>query len=121
MKKEIFKSVFFLSVVIFLSGCIAQHSGYMPSTTALTQNNFNYTQKHAMGTATATYIFGIGGVARQTLVGDALRDLMRSHQLQDGQALANITVNFKRTYYVGVVTTVTCIITADIVQFDDKK
>lgn len=37
--------------------------------------------------------------------------------LKDNQALANVTVDYKNSSFIGIVATVKCVITADIVEF----
>ena len=62
----------------------------------------------------------MGGLSKQTLIADAKKDLLKNlkdGELQDGQALVNITVNWKRTMYTPILVKVTCITTADIVEF----
>lgn len=62
----------------------------------------------------------MGGLSKQTLIADAKKDLLKNlkdGELQDGQALVNITVNWKRTMYTPILVKVTCTITADIVEF----
>lgn len=110
------KIIFIFSITLFFSSC-AFHTGYMSNSAALSQNNFSYVKKNLVGESTATYIFGFGGLARKNLVEDAKSDLMKNSNLTDGQALANITVNFKNTLITGIYNQVKCTVTADIVQF----
>ncbi len=110
------KILFVLSIAIAFSSC-AFHSGYMANSAALSQNNFSYISTKATGESTATYIFGFGGLARKNLVEDAKADLLKTNKLGNGQALANITVNFKNTLITGIYNQVRCTVTADIVQF----
>jgi len=98
-----------------LSGCSATHDGYFLSPTTLSSNNFTYVKKGLKGSAKATYFLGMGGLHKQTLVYAAKRNLM-SDTLLDGQAMANITVNWKTTYGILIITK-QCTITADLVQF----
>jgi hypothetical protein len=53
-------------------------------------------------------------------VDDAQKRMILSNPLKKNQAIANLTVNFKKTYiYFGVITTVKCVVTADIVEFEE--
>lgn len=71
-----------------------------------------------VGTATATYILGIGGLNRQALVEEAKSELKKVLPLSDNQAYVNITVNWKTSYIIfGVIMKVKCTVTADIVEF----
>ena len=89
----------------------------MASSASLSSANFSYTKMNAMGKSSTTYIFGIGGLDRETLVNDAKQDLLANNPLQSNQALSNVTVNFKMVTYAGIYGTSTCTVTADIVTF----
>jgi hypothetical protein len=118
MKKFLLKTIFAIAVVGLLSSCAAYHTGYMANSTSLCSNNFSYVKMGVKGTATATYILGIGGMARETLVDDAKKAMMSASPLKANQAWANLTVNFKKTMYVGYAYVIeTCTVTADVVEF----
>jgi hypothetical protein len=109
--------IFIVIVSLFLSGCAATHSGYMSSSTSLSSANFTYVNS-IRGESTATYILGIGGLSKETLVDDAQKNMFISGPLKKNQAIANLTVNFKNSYFIfGVFATVTCVVTADVVEF----
>ena len=116
MKNYFLKSVIALSCAFLISSC-AFHTGYMSNSASLSSANFSYVKRNLQGESTATYIFGIGGLGKQTLVDDARIMIINNNPLKDNQTFANITVNFKSSFYLGVVSTVTCTITADIVEF----
>lgn len=89
----------------------------MQSSAALNSANFSYTG-HLEGKSTATYIFGIGGMTKRTLVDDARENMLSKNPLKSNQALANLTVNWKRSYILGFVySTLSCVVTADVVDF----
>ena len=119
MKTVILKSIFAIFIAIFLTSCAAAHKGYMANSASLSSNNFSYVKKDVQGTSTAKYILGIGGMARETLVNDAKKQLLESNSLESNQTLANLTVNYKIARYLGgaIYTKVTCTVTADIVEF----
>ena len=100
-----------------MTGCSALHSGYMANSAALGSNNFSYVQMNMQGTSTATYIMGIGGLAKKTLVNEAKQEMLKSNPLQSNQTLANLTVNWKSSYYLGIVVITKCTVTADVVEF----
>lgn len=104
-------------ILISFQSCVAFHSGTMSSSASLSSPNFSYIKKEVSGQSKATYIFGFGGIERQTLVNEAKNNMLRENSLNDNQALTNLTVNFKHSNYFGVVQTVQCFVTADIVQF----
>lgn len=118
MKKVFLKSILAMIVAVSMSSCMGVHSGTMASSANLSSANFSYVKQSARGSATATYILGIGGISRETLVEDAKLRLLANNPLKSNQALANLTVNFKVTSYVGYIyRTATCVVTADIVEF----
>lgn len=108
------KSIFTLSILITLSSC-AFHNGIMNSSASLSANNFKIV-KFATGSSGTTKVLGIGGLSKDALVADAKKDLLQNNPLKDGQALANVTVDFKNTYLLIVITTKVTV-TADIVEF----
>ena len=112
------KNIFKLAAIFLLfQSCVAVHSGSMSNSASLSSANFTYVKLGANGESSATYIFGIGGFNRQTLVADAKNNMLREFILKDNQSLSNITVNFKTSNYCGVYQKVVCYVTADIVQF----
>ncbi len=116
MKKIILKSIIAISFAFLISSC-ALHTGYMSNSASLSSANFSYVKQNIQGVSTATYFFGIGGFAKETLVNDAKSMMINSSPLKSNQTFANITVNFKSCFYFGIVSTVTCTVTADIVEF----
>ena len=117
MKKIILKSVLAITIVIFASSCSAYHSGYMANSASLSAANFSYTKQNIKGEATAAYILGIGGLAKETLVDNAKQQMLNANPLKSNQTFANLTVNFKASYYLGVYKTLKCTVTADVVEF----
>lgn len=107
----------FIAIVIiaFTASSCATHWGMMTGNASLSSNNFKMV-KIASGTASTTKIFGFGGLAKDALVLNAKKDMMQNNPLKEGQALANVTVDFKNSilFFVmkGKVT-----VTADIVEF----
>lgn len=116
MKTFFLKVSLFAAIAIILSSCIALHNGYMNNSASLSSANFRYIKKDAKASETATYFLAIGGF-KESLVAKAKEKLIAENSLKDNQALANSTVNFKYSLYFGIVTTVTCTISADIVEF----
>lgn len=115
---RISKTLFFIAMISLLSGCIATHYGNMAGSAALSSPNFVYTSRNLIGEAEATYVFGIGGVARHSLVAEAKKDMLKNHPLKANQALANLSVSHKTTGFLGIiVVTVRCTVSADIVEF----
>lgn len=105
-----------LFAISLLSGC-AMHAGYMTNSASLTQANFSYVQMNIKGDSRATYVLGIGGFNKNTLVNFAKQQMLADHPLKNNQALVNVTVNFKRATVLGIYTEVNCRVTADVVEF----
>jgi hypothetical protein len=118
MNKLILKSIFAITIAIFITSCAAVHSGYMSNSAALSSANFSYVKQNIKGEATATYVLGIGGLAKETLVDNAKQQMLSSNPLKSNQTFANLTVNFKSSMYFGLLfRTVKCTVTADVVEF----
>lgn len=101
--------------VLSLSSC-AIHSGYMNNSASLSQANFSYKKTSISGTASTLQVLGIGGLGKSAIVGEAKQNMLRNNPLKQNQALANITVNWKNSFYFLVMTT-ECTVTADVVEF----
>lgn len=107
----------FVAIVLFtftMSGC-ATHWGMMTGNASLSSNNFTMI-KMASGTASSTQIFGIGGMKKDALVLQAKKDMMQNYPLKKGQALANVTVDFKNSFLFFVMKEKVTV-TADIIEF----
>src|ERR1041384_5624225 len=98
MRRKFLKAICCPVLMFAFSSC-AVHSGYMQSSANLAGNNFSYVKKDVEGTAKTFYIFGIGGLNKMALVNEAKKDLLKNYQLQDGQALVDLTVNWKQTFF----------------------
>jgi len=115
MKKIIFNSIILVVLVSFLSGCSALYTGTMSGNAALSSNNFKVV-KMVQGESTAIKILGFGGTSKDALVLEAKKNMLQNNPLREGQAMANVTVDFK--YKSGLFKHVTkVIVTADIVEF----
>ena len=115
MKKNKIKLVIIGLVTLLFTSC-AMHQGLMQNSASLSSANFSYVKQQIQGKASATYIFGIGGLGKRTLVDNAKQKMIKSNPLNSNQALANLTVNFKTSFYF-LFMNVGCTVTADVVQF----
>jgi len=114
--KRIFKLVFFVvGLQLFFSSC-AIHNGYICNSASLNQANFSYVNKNISGTASTLKFLGIGGLERQAIVAEAKKNMLIGIPLKSNQTLANITINWKRGFFL-IITTTECTVTADIVEF----
>lgn len=117
MKNLLLRTCFVLTITALFSSCAAGLTGSMNNSAALNSNNFNYVQKDLQGKSQATYVLGIGGMNREAIVEEAKKNMLENYSLKDGQTLANTTVNFKYSNFLGIVATTKCYVTADIVEF----
>lgn len=109
--------IFLLFTLTTMISSCAFHSGVMTGNAALSDANF-FTVGYAMGTSEITKVLGMGGVATDALVLEAKRNLYKNHPLTKGQALANVSVDFKRTIF-PFVSKLKVLISADIIDFND--
>ncbi|MBT8316044.1 MAG: hypothetical protein HKP59_00300 [Lutibacter sp.] len=117
MKKIMLKSVFILSIALFVSSCAAGLTGSMSDSAALSSNNFTYAEKNVQGLSQATYVLGFGGMKREAIVNEAKQKMLANNPLRSNQAIANLAVDFKISNFLGIVYTVKCYVSADIVEF----
>ncbi len=107
-----------LSVVtaLLLSSC-ATHTGMLTGNASLTDANFKVVGL-AVGQASTTHVLGIGGLKKDALVLEAKRNLYKNNPLTEGQALANVSVDFKRSAFPLVFTT-KAMVSAEIIDFNE--
>ena len=96
------------------------HGGYMNNSAALNQGNFKYNYQGVSGSASTFLFLGIGGFNTSKIVEDAKKELLRKHPLKSNQALANVTVNWRNSFYIIAMST-TCTISADIIEFTSNQ
>lgn len=112
--------LFLFGSLLFMSGC-GIHSGYVghqiETQVVLQRNNFRIV-KNVEGSASATYILGIGGLAKKTLAGNAMAKLREAAGLTGSQALVNVTTNTKVANF-GVFVRITVTVTGDVVEFTE--
>lgn len=105
-----------LAAIVFSSCAI--HVGTITGDASISTNNFKMVRM-AEGTATTTKIFGLGGLGKDALVNEAKKDLLQNNPLKDGQALANLTLDFKNSYIL-FVNKQKVTVAADIVEFIEQ-
>jgi hypothetical protein len=106
-------------ILVFGASSCAFHSGMMNDSASLHGQDFELIGM-AVGQAKTTQILGIGGLDPDGLVLEAKRELYARFPLTKGQAYANISVDFKRSYF-PIVNTTKATVSADIVQFGEEK
>ena len=118
MKHRNFHLVLVVSLCFLLTGCLATHMGTMSGSASLSSPNFMYKKQNIFGESTATYILGIGGEGRQSLIIEAKKNMLKENPMLQNQALANVTVSYKTTHFIGfLVMNVKCMVSADVVEF----
>jgi hypothetical protein len=117
MKKIILKSTLAIVLTLLLASCSAAHFGYMSNSASLSSANFSYVKQNIKGQSQATYVLGIGGLAKESLINEAKQKMLAENPLKDNQTLANLTVSFKGSHYLILFGTMKCTITADVVEF----
>lgn len=111
---------FVLIALVALSTSCALHTGLPFSSTGLDEANFRYVARDLSGTVTTTQIFGIGGLDKNAIVAEAKAAMLEGRELEDNQALANLTISYKRAFYVVVIIT-DVTVTADLVEFVEEE
>jgi|GEM_PF-1053341 len=108
-----------LSLAVFILSSCAIHTGNTSSNAAVTDDNFRI-MNLAIGQAQTKQVFGIGGLNHDALVLEAKTAMYRKYPLEAGQIYANVTVDYKRSFYLIVVTTMVTV-SADVVQFNPSE
>ena len=115
------KTVLALMVaVLCLTGCAVSSTvsnNVTETQIVLSSNNFRVVGQ-ARGEATATYVFGIGGLGRKALRGNAIDDMSRNANLKGAQTLTNITTKSSIKMITPLYIQVTCTATANIIEFE---
>ena len=119
--KKIFTLVILAS--LFLTSC-ASHYGlpknYNQNTTevVLTKKNFKVVER-VKGEAQATYIFGIGGLAKNGLVAEAKANMLRSAEMEGAsRTVINEVVEVKTSGFF-FVSKYKVIVSAQIIEFTE--
>ena len=112
--KKIFIALF---CCVALASCTF-HSGIItPANVIVQEDNFKRIGT-IYGSATATYILGIGGNKKLGLVNEAKNDLYTKHKLGANQTITNITYDISRQMILGAFYyKQTCHISADVYEF----
>lgn len=106
MKRIIY---FFLAITcLIISGCGVNSSQYSNSNgntnVLIRDGHFRYLRK-VKGECEQTYIFGIGGLSKNSLANNAIQDMYDNAGLQDGQVIINITTTVSSQVYFPLIVT----------------
>jgi hypothetical protein len=118
MKKILFS---LLVVTVLFSSCAVHYGGTTGSTQVqLTKKNFKVVES-VQGEASATYIIGIGGLAKKGLIAEARSKMIaNSNLVGSSRAIINETVEIKQSFWLpGIYQVYTVIVSGHIVEFTE--
>ena len=115
MIKRLQKIGGFIVLIIGLNSC-AFHSGLMTGNASLNNADFNIVD-FAIGSSETIKVLGFGGLKSEALVLEAKRNLYENYPLKKGQALANVTVDFKNEFYL-LWSKLKVVVSAEVVDFN---
>ncbi len=117
-----FIKIFSFATVLLFSGCVSLHNGTIqPTAVVVTHSDFKVIET-VVGTSEVLYVMGIGGFGREGLVKEAKQDLYRQIDLKPGQMIANVTLDFKTSYFFGPLVVIRkAIVSAEILQIGGVK
>lgn len=94
--------------------------GIMPTNNVtnvvLSENNFTVVGE-AQGQSEATYIFGIGGLSKKALEGNAVGDMIKAANLKGAQTVTNVRTHVSCTDILGVYKKVVITATGTVIEF----
>ncbi|NQZ78852.1 MAG: hypothetical protein HRT61_22460 [Ekhidna sp.] len=111
------KTYNFLILLIFLllSSC-SYHIGSISGGTGTITNESFGSVDFAYGTAKTTNFLGIGGNKKDALLLEAKRNLYQNYKLRATQVIGQTTVDFKRTFFLPILTTKVTL-SAEVIDF----
>ena len=74
--------------------------------------------KNVEGFASATYIFGIGGLSNKAMRENAIANMYKTVTLDKSQIIANVQVKQHASTILGVYTKISYIATGQVIEFD---
>ena len=100
-----------------LGSALTSNQNSLQTNVVLTQNNYKIV-KTITGEATATYIFGIGGLSKEALQNNAIADMVKDAKL-DGkaQAIVNTQISVKNVIITPLYIKKIVTATAQVVEF----
>lgn len=98
------KIILFVGMVWFLSGCaiysdLTTNVNNHSTEVVLTENNFRVVED-VIGEATASYVFGIGGLTTKNLTAEARKNMLsKANMIGSSKALINETLEIRRSKF----------------------
>ena len=114
-------TVLFSSCGIFAGVNTTRYVNYVPTHTEvrLLDNNFKVVGI-AKGEWSATYVLGIGGFSKQSLLNSAISDMYEKANLTGSQTIINVTSAVStKTIIWGLYTQRTAVVTGTIIEFTE--
>ncbi len=108
----------FCILAILLSSC-AHHFGVVGAGNATLTNADFRIVGFAYGRSQTSHILGIGGLEQHALVMQAKQDMVRNYPLERGQAFGQMTVDFKRFYFLPFLVQTNVYVSGEIIDFRD--
>ncbi|UTW66916.1 hypothetical protein KFE94_02025 [bacterium SCSIO 12643] len=110
------KNLLLINLLALIMSSCAFHTGMMTGNASIANNNFRVAGI-IDGQASTTHILGIGGLSKSALVLEAKKDMLTNYPLRKGQALANVTVDIKKTFVLFYEKTLITV-SADVIDFN---
>ena len=93
--KKFIKGALLVCAVAMFTGCgmmnhLTTNANVSETSVQLTTNNYRVV-KQVSGTATETYVFGIGALSKNALAKNSYANMVANAELKDNQAIINIT------------------------------
>lgn len=107
------KVILIIAISVLITSCGAIHNGAISSSSI--NRNVVY-DDIAMGVSKTYKVLGIGGMSRNTLIMEAKCNMIWNRPLSKNEEYANITIDFKRSYFL-IFTQTRVTIIADVVRF----
>lgn len=113
-----------ISAVLFTS-CAGMHTLTQPNIAnspevKFSQNNFHVV-KQVSSSASATYIFGIGGLSQKALRQNAIADMITKSNLTGSQTVINVTTKVSRRMITPIYIKSTVTAQGTVVEFDNPS
>ena len=121
MKKILSRVAMAVAAVLLLASCgisdnLTTNANLNQTNVVLSQKNFHVV-KTVEAKASATYVFGIGGLSKKALHANAVAELTKKANLTGSQALVNVTVKNSAKFFF-VCGTITYHAEGTVIEFD---
>lgn len=122
MKTILSRIAMVAAAVLLLASCgvsqsLTTNANLNQTNVVLSQKNFHVV-KHVEAEVSATYVFGIGGLSKESIYNNAVAELTKKANLTGSQALVNVTVKNSAQFYL-VYGKVTYHAEGTVVEFDE--